>query len=79
MASDDRRHQAEEKTYAVFSSHSINTMAESVGLPPVNPEAAATLGEDASYRIRQVINVSLLLESFFPIFYYIDTLITFSY
>ncbi|BFZ07215.1 hypothetical protein BsWGS_10253 [Bradybaena similaris] len=55
MAADDRRHQAEEKTYAVFSADSIRVMAESVGLSSIPHDAAVALGEDASYRMRQVI------------------------
>lgn len=60
MASDDRRHQTEEKTYAVFSADSIKMMADSVGLSSIPHDAAVALGEDASYRMRQVIMVSIL-------------------
>ncbi|XP_005101899.1 TAF6-like RNA polymerase II p300/CBP-associated factor-associated factor 65 kDa subunit 6L [Aplysia californica] len=45
----------EEKTYAVFTAESVNAMAEKAGMSPVPHEAAAALGEDASYRMRQVI------------------------
>ncbi|CAL1527524.1 unnamed protein product [Lymnaea stagnalis] len=55
MASDDRRHLMEEKTYAVFTSASINAIAESARMSPIPHDAAVSLGEDASYRVRQVI------------------------
>ncbi|KAH9505189.1 TAF6-like RNA polymerase II p300/CBP-associated factor-associated factor 65 kDa subunit 6L [Bulinus truncatus] len=55
MASEDRPHLMEEKTYAVFTSASVNAMAESARLSPISHEAAVALGEDASYRVRQVV------------------------
>ncbi|KAK0042289.1 TAF6-like RNA polymerase II p300/CBP-associated factor-associated factor 65 kDa subunit 6L [Biomphalaria pfeifferi] len=55
MTSEERRHQMEEKTYAVFTAASINTMAESAQLSPIPHEAAVVLGEDASYQVRQVV------------------------
>ena len=57
MSSDDRRHVMEEKTFAVLTAESINAMAESAGLQPVPHEAAAALGEDVSYRMRQLVMV----------------------
>ena len=57
MSSDDRRHLMEEKTFAVFTAESINTMAESAGHQPIPHEAAAALGEDVSYRMRQLVMV----------------------
>ena len=48
----------EEKTFAVFTADSVNAMAEAAGMSPVPHDAAAALGEDASYRMRQVIMVS---------------------
>ncbi|KAH9505191.1 TAF6-like RNA polymerase II p300/CBP-associated factor-associated factor 65 kDa subunit 6L [Bulinus truncatus] len=55
MASEDRPHLMEEKTYAVFTSASVNAMAESARFSPIPHEAAVALGEDASYRVRQVV------------------------
>ncbi|XP_059154981.1 uncharacterized protein LOC131940397 isoform X2 [Physella acuta] len=55
MAAEDRRHQMEEKTYAVFTAASVNAMAESARLSPIPHDAAVSLGEDASYRLRQVV------------------------
>lgn len=59
MAAEDRRHQMEEKTYAVFTAASVNAMAESARLSPIPHDAAVSLGEDASYRLRQVVMVCL--------------------
>ncbi|GFO48170.1 taf6-like RNA polymerase ii p300/cbp-associated factor-associated factor 65 kda subunit 6l [Plakobranchus ocellatus] len=55
MSSDDRRHLMEEKTFAVVTAESINVMAESAGHQPIPHEAAAALGEDVSYRMRQLV------------------------
>ena len=51
----------EEKTYAVLTADSINAVAESSGLSPIPHDAASALGEDASYRMRQVVMVRKLL------------------
>ena len=55
----------EEKTYAVLTAESVNAMAESSGMSPLPQEAASALGEDASYRIRQVVMVSVYPDEVF--------------
>ncbi|GFR65017.1 TAF6-like RNA polymerase II, p300/CBP-associated factor (PCAF)-associated factor [Elysia marginata] len=55
MSSGDRRHLMEEKTFAVITAESINAMAESAGHQPIPREVAAALGEDVSYRMRQLV------------------------
>ena len=47
----------EEKTFAVLTAEAVNAMAEASGMSPIPQDAAAALGEAASYRMRQIIMV----------------------
>ena len=48
----------EEKKYVQLSPDSVCHLAESVGLASLNPAVARALAEDASYRCRELANVS---------------------
>ena len=50
----------DEKRYALMSKHSIRSFAESVGITDVSDEVASILQEDVIYRLREVVQVTIL-------------------
>lgn len=49
--------------YAVISPESIKVMAESTGICDLSEEVSASLAEDISYKLREVVHVSITAQS----------------
>ena len=57
MAEKEERRSADEKRFVIFSKDTIKLIAESIGITELTDQAAALLGEDASYRLREATQV----------------------
>lgn len=57
MAEKEEKRPIDEKRFAIFSKETIRAIADSVGIGEISDQAAALLGEDVSYRLREATQV----------------------
>lgn len=55
---DERRILSDEKRYAILSKDSIKLIADASGHEDIHDTVAGILGEDVSYRLREITQVS---------------------
>ena len=61
MAEGERRSVVDEKRYAIVTKESISMMAESGGHDDIDDTIAGILGEDVSYRLREITQVVIII------------------
>ena len=58
MAEERRLVSSDEKKYAILTKESIKTMAEAAGHADIPETVTGSLGEDVSYRLREITQVN---------------------
>ena len=58
MASAKKEERREDRKFVALGPETVQLVAETVGVPNLQPTVAAALSEDASYRVREMAHVS---------------------
>ena len=59
MASAKKEERREDRKFVALGPETVQLVAETVGVPNLQPTVAAALSEDASYRVREMAHVSI--------------------